>query len=118
MSQFQNSYTRYFNTKYKRIGPLLQGVFKGVYVETMEQLLHVSRYVHLNPVVSFLVDEKNPESYAWSSLTEYLKGGSPFLSCQPILDQFKNPDGYRKFIVDHIDYAKKLSEIKHLLIEK
>ena len=117
MSQFQNSYTRYFNTKYERIGPIFQGVFKGVHVETMEQLLHVSRYIHLNPVVSFLVNEKEPESYVWSSLTEYLKGGSSFLSYQLILNQFKNPDAYRKFIVDHIDYAKRLNEIKHVLID-
>ncbi len=117
MSQFQNSYTRYFNTKYERIGPIFQGVFKGVHIETMEQLLHVSRYIHLNPVVSFLVNEKQPENYAWSSLNEYLKGDSPFLSCHPILDQFKNPEAYRQFIVDQIDYAKRLNEIKHVLID-
>ena len=32
MSQLSNSYTKYFNTKYKRVGPLLQGAFKAVLV--------------------------------------------------------------------------------------
>ena len=32
VSKISNSYTRYFNVKNKRIGPLLQGEFKAVYV--------------------------------------------------------------------------------------
>ncbi|MBI3093157.1 MAG: hypothetical protein HYZ02_02910, partial [Candidatus Levybacteria bacterium] len=44
------SYTRYFNTLNERVGPLFQGVFKSVHVETDEQLLHLSRYIHLNPL--------------------------------------------------------------------
>lgn len=118
MSQIQNSYTRYFNTKYERTGPIFQGVFKAVYIETSEQLLHVSRYIHLNPIVSFLVNERTPESYTWSSLPTYLTGNSSFVLPQPILDEFKTRGGYRKFVLDQLDYAKKLNEIKHLLIEK
>src|SRR5438094_713652 len=41
MSKLSNSYTKYFNTKYYRIGPLLQGEFKAVRVETDEQLIHL-----------------------------------------------------------------------------
>ena len=55
MSQIQNSYTKYFNTKRKRIGSLLQGQFKAKRIETEEQLIHVSRYIHLNPYSSFIV---------------------------------------------------------------
>src|SRR5438132_12702278 len=65
-----NSYTKYFNTKYTRVGALLQGAFKSVIVESDEQLIHLSRYVHLNPRVSGLT--KNLESYPWSSYKEYL----------------------------------------------
>src|SRR3989304_848672 len=54
ISLIQNSYTRYFNTKYKRIGPLFQGPFKAVRVETEEQLLHLSRYHNLNPFFALL----------------------------------------------------------------
>ena len=71
MGQISNSYTKYFNTKYTRVGPLLQGPFKAVLIESDEQLIHVSRYIHLNPIVSGIV--KNLEDYPWSSYLEYIK---------------------------------------------
>ena len=49
MKLLSDSYTRYFNTKNERVGPLLQGQFKAVRVESDEQLLHLSPYIHLNP---------------------------------------------------------------------
>lgn len=52
ISQFlrkvSDSYTRYFNTKYERIGSLFQGSFKARLIETDEYLLHLSKYIHRN----------------------------------------------------------------------
>lgn len=70
ISKLTNSYTRYFNIRNKRIGPLFQGEFKAVHVETDEQLIHLSRYIHLNPIVSYIT--KKLESYQWFSYLEYL----------------------------------------------
>lgn len=54
IDRFMNSlctrYTMYFNRKYKRIGPLCQDVYKAVMVVSDEQLLHLTRYIHRNPV--------------------------------------------------------------------
>ncbi|MBI4991459.1 transposase [Candidatus Gottesmanbacteria bacterium] len=51
IDKFMNSlitrYVMYFNRKYKRVGPLFQGIYKAVSVETNEQLIHLSRYIHL-----------------------------------------------------------------------
>ena len=45
------SYSMWFNAKYHRIGPLFQGRFKSVLVDSEEGwLLELSYYVHLNPV--------------------------------------------------------------------
>jgi putative transposase len=50
MDKFMNSmgtrYTMYFNRKYKRVGPLYQGVYKAVLVNDEGQFLHLSRYIH------------------------------------------------------------------------
>lgn len=45
------SYSMWFNAKYSRVGPLFQGRFKGILVDSAESwLLDLSLYVHLNPV--------------------------------------------------------------------
>ncbi len=59
LSNFSNSYTRYFNTKHHRNGALFQGIFKATIIESEEQFIHVSRYIHLNPVVSFVIKKEN-----------------------------------------------------------
>lgn len=46
MNSLATRYTMYFNKKYKRVGSLYQGVYKAVSVETENQLLHLSRYIH------------------------------------------------------------------------
>lgn len=114
-----NSYARYFNTKYKRKGSLFESRFKAVRVETDSQLIHLSRYVHLNPYSSFLV--KDPEGllrYPFSSLSEYI-GASTTNICSKeiVLGQFSGLKGYQRFVIDRADYQRSLSEIKHQILE-
>lgn len=117
-SQFTNSYTRYFNTLNERVGPLFQGVFKSVHVETDEQLIHLSRYIHLNPVVSNVVKEDNLLLYPWSSLSNYVEDDvSVPISKVPVLAYFKNPKEYKRFVFDQIGRGKELEKIKHLVID-
>jgi len=119
ISNFTNSYTRYFNTKRERKGPIFQGKFKAIRIENDEQLLHVSRYIHLNPYTSFIVKSaKEIENYPYSSFTKYLeKASAEFCDKKIILDQFKNLASYKKFVLDQADYQRKLEIIKHLLLE-
>lgn len=118
ISNFSNSYTKYFNTKQVRIGPLLQGLFKAVLVEDDEQLVHLSRYVHLNPVTSYLVKPEALEDYTWSSYPEYLGLVSEGISrTEEILGFFKSPKVYEKFVLDQVEYARELDRIKHLTME-
>ncbi len=111
-----NSYTKYYNTKHKRVGPLFQGEFKATVIETDEQLLHLSRYIHLNPYTSNLV--KNPEDYNYSSYPYFISLKEDSISIkQPILDFFKKVEDYKSFVSDYQGYAKELEQIKHLLID-
>lgn len=118
-ANFTNSYTKYFNTKHDRIGPLCQGIFQGVHVESDEQLVHVSRYIHLNPVSSFLIKPEQLEKYEWSSYPTYLNTkASEVVEKRTILDFFSNgPNKYKRFVLDHVDYARNLERIKHLALE-
>lgn len=82
MDSFMNSlwtrYTKYFNKKYERVGPLFQGVYKAVQIETDQQLLYLSRYIHRNPIAH--KQFSNPQriyetlvSYPGSSYGTYCK---------------------------------------------
>lgn len=118
LANFTNSYTKYFNTKHERNGPLFQGLFKAVFVETDEQLVHLSRYIHLNPSTSSIIEIDNLKDYQWSSFSEYLnliKG--EICATEEILGFFKNAKTYEKFVFDQASYAKELHKIKHLVLE-
>ena len=118
MAKFTNSYTKYFNTKHERVGPLFQGVFKAVHVGYDEQLLHLTRYIHLNPVLGFIVKAEELENYPWSSYPEYLGNiNSNLVNKSKILRFFKGSAEYEKFVLDQADYAMKNKLIEHLEID-
>jgi len=118
LSLFQNSYAKYFNTKNKREGSLFNPGFKAVLIEGKKQLLHVSRYIHLNPYTGFVVKNlKELESYPWSSLPEFLDQKDGFLDKQAILDNFSGPSAYKKFVFNKADYEKKLKKMEHLFLD-
>lgn len=118
ISNLTNSYTRYFNTKHERIGPLFEGIFKAVRIESDEQLIHTSRYIHLNPVSSFLIEPEDLDSYEWSSYPEFMGISNNNLTIKDlILNYFPSVEAYRKFILDQADYARQLELIKHLTLE-
>ncbi len=110
-----NSYTKFYNLKYKRIGPLFQGQFKAVLIESEEQLIHVSRYIHLNPIASFLIKDLN--LYEWSSYKEYINNIKGICNKEEIMSLFKDSASYQKFCLDQVSYAQNLEKIKHQLIE-
>ena len=119
ISQFQNSHTKFFNHLNSRTGPLFTGPFKAVAIEDQLQLLHTSRYIHLNPYVSNVV--KNIDqliSYSWSSLPEYAgRQAEIFIDPSLILQSFDNRESYMQYLFDRSDYQKRLSAMKHLMLE-
>lgn len=120
MSNLQNSYAKYLNIKNNRVGPLFQSMFKAVRIENDKQLMHTSRYIHLNPSTGYLVKPENLLDYSWSSLETYLKDGledNNFVQTKFILDFFKNKLDYHRFILDQADYQRELANLKHIILE-
>jgi putative transposase len=114
ISDVENSFTRYFNIKFERKGPLWQTSFKAVRIKSDQQLLHVSRYIHLNPTTSGLVER--PEDWKFSSYQD-------FISNKKILEEMvteisiSHPVEYRKFVEDQKDYQKELKLIQKLILD-
>lgn len=118
LSNMQNSYTRYFNTRNERDGSLFLDQFKAIRIETDDQLLHVSRYIHLNPYTGFIIKSlRQLDNYPWSSFSDYLRSDNSFVDTEFLLNSFKNRDGYKKFVYNQADYQRKLKLIAHLVLE-
>ena len=119
MSNVQNGYAKYYNSKNQRTGPLFQPRFQAVRIETDEQLLHVSRYIHLNPSTGYLTTIEALGQYPWSSLPYYL--GLPykyiFISSEEILKLSNGKKNYREFVFNQAEYQRELAKIKHLTFE-
>lgn len=114
----QNSFAKYFNIRFDRHGPLFQGTFKAKRVETDEQFVHISRYIHLNPVTSFLIKFNELREYPWTSFPFYSTNShNMFVNINKILEMFGNQEKYIQFVVDQVDYQQKLGIIKHLVFD-
>lgn len=50
MEKLTTSYSKYFNKKNERVGPLFQGRFKAEHVNRDEYLKYLFAYIHLNPI--------------------------------------------------------------------
>ncbi|UCB56589.1 MAG: transposase [Candidatus Omnitrophota bacterium] len=114
MSNILNSYTRYFNVKTKRKGPLWESRFQRILVETDEQLLHLTRYIHLNPVTAYLVDK--PQDWKFSSYKEFLQEDrEKICNYSKVLEI--NSQNYKEFVNIQIDYQRELARVKKLFLE-
>lgn len=76
MHWLNGAYTGRFNRRHSRIGHLLQGRYKSVVVAEPSHWLHLSAYIHLNPVRSGMVDD--PGRYEWSSFRDYTRAQSRY----------------------------------------
>lgn len=116
IQRISNSFAHYFSVKYKNRGPVFEGSFKATRIETDEQLFHLSRYIHLNPVTAYLVEK--PQDYPYSSYKIYL-GEKQLEIVNPslVINQFPSPQKYQEFVLDQKDYQRTLDAMKHLFLE-
>lgn len=117
ISDVLNSFTRYFNLKNKRKGPLFLPKFKSSSINSDELLGHVSRYIHLNPYSSGIITDLGTlEEYPWSSFSAYARKEEKddFLNNKEVLGLFGFDKGkYRDFVLDNADYQKTLESLKY-----
>lgn len=70
LSKLSTTYSMYFNKRYDRVGYLFQGRYKAAMITEDNYLLHLSRYIHLNP--SELTGPHPLHNYPYSSYQYYL----------------------------------------------
>jgi putative transposase len=89
-------YVMYFNKRHRRIGPLFQGKYKAVRIIGPNQLMEVSRYIHLNPERAGLGWRHS----TYSSINSYVDPTSEdeLVNPRPILDLFDQPSDYKYYL--------------------
>ena len=125
------SVAKYINTKMERKGPLFEGLFKSKHVTTNDYLLHLSLYIHLNPL-DFLEEKQWREhkiknwkqikdkltNYPYSSLKSFLNNNyeDKIISEKEIvIGQFNSTEEYENFLREWSE--EKLDTIKDLIID-
>lgn len=105
--------SKYINIKNNRVGPLFESRFKSKHVKFDDYLLHLSLYIHLNPL-DFLIGKswrkgklKGWEAsktkllgYPWSSLKSFLsdKHNDLIISGTDIIDDQFGKKGYESYL--------------------
>lgn len=103
MKTIMTIYVMYFNKKYDRVGSLFQGIYKAALIESDEHLLHVCRYIHLNPLGSDSVNVRKTDDFrkiigSYTSYDFYLGyRKSDWLKTELILSYFSGRTKVREF---------------------
>lgn len=119
MRSLLTKYSTYFNKRYQRVGGLFQGTYKAVLIENENHLLHLSRYIHLNPVKHPDVKDTPLHTLrnSYSSYPEYLgQRKTDWIKTDFILSFFKSAQkthlkdilSYQSFIEDYLEGAEKI----------
>lgn len=108
MHGVMTAYSMYFNKKYNRRGPLFESRYRASRVTTEPYLLHISRYIHLNPAAW--------QTYRYSSLSSYLTDSGPdWVIPGPIKALFNSHGEYFQFLKDYELLHQDIESIKHQL---
>ena len=128
MQKLGTGYTMYFNKKHDRVGPLFQGRFKAIHVNSDDYFRYLCHYIHLNPLDMFAPEWREEkiknkrsamtylENYRWSSSQDYsgIKNFPSVISKDLISDVFENK--YKNSLENWINNLD-LDPIKDLLLE-
>lgn len=107
MMSIITAYTAYFNKRYKRRGSLFESTYKAVWIGNDSQLMHITRYIHLN--------HSRYATWRHSSYKDYLAFPGhkrDWIDPEPILDLFASSEEYEDFVADYEELQRERDEIK------
>lgn len=107
MTSLITAYTAYFNKRHKRRGSMFESTYKAVWIENDAQLMHITRYIHLN--------HSKYKTWEHSSYRDYAGVSREWIDSKPILDLFLSQRAYEEFVADYEDEQRERDNIKHEL---
>lgn len=110
MRGIMTSYSMYFNRKYGLSGALFESRYKASRISSDPYLMHISRYIHLNP--------KDWMAYPHSSIHSYYLGAPDWLQPDKVIELFGSLPKYADFLNDYADYKESLELIENELANR
>lgn len=109
MTSVATAYTAYFNKKYRRRGSLFESTYKAVPILEDIQLIHITRYIHLNHV--------RYATWPHSSYSDYLTIPRNWVYPNSILELFASKEQYEEFVSDYEELQRERDAIKQDLAD-
>ena len=117
MRSVATKYAMYFNRKYKRTGHLFEGIYKAVLMKTEEQLLHLSKYIHRNPL-EILPTGMILEGYKYSSYGNYLKQFTQtWVKPEKVMSVFNRVDHEYSSYKEFVEKNEEIIKFKEVLLD-
>ena len=111
-----NAYVQALNRQLGRKGTLFEGRFKYVRVDKDEYILHLCRYIHLNPVRAGLVSR--PEDWAFSNYQEWIGMRQGKLKDAAFISSyFAHPEDYQRFVMEYEVERELEDKLQRYLLE-
>lgn len=104
MTSLVTAYTAYFNKRHNRRGSLFESTYKAIWIGDEAQLLHITRYIHLN--------HSKHATWKHSSYQDYLGNPREWIDPKPILALFGSVVQYKEFVADYEDIQRERENIK------
>ena len=114
MRSLSLAYTMAINKRFDRSGVLFKGRFQSILVDNDDYLVHLTWYIHLNPVKAGFV--KHPREWEFSSYAEYasLRQGT-LPSTEYVRMHIQNELAYQQFLEE--DDLPNKDNFKSLLLD-
>lgn len=94
MHGVMTSYSRYYNKKYDRSGPLFESRYEAAVISSDSYLLHISRYIHLNPDEWIDYPHSSVRAYLYDDAQSWLKKSR-------ISELYSSAVKYKEFLDDY-----------------
>ena len=111
MQGLNQTYTLYFNRRYRTVGHLFQGRYKAILCDRDAYLLGLVKYIHQNPLRAKIAERL--DAYPWSSHHAYTGRNNPLslVDAEQVLRMFSESRSrarrkYREFMAEKDGYGR------------
>jgi len=109
-----NSYTKAYNRRYEQSGTLFEHRYQAKPIWTHSHLLHLCRYIHINPVRVGLVAD--PADWPYSNYLEWIgERNGPLVDRGFVREEFNSGAEYRPFVLELLRDGCLPEEVKRYL---